>query len=186
MNTTQKANASHLYERITAQIVSAMEKGQKEFQMPWHQSTTHVPKNASTGKRYRGINILALWASAMVREYDSPYWATYRQWAGLDAQVRRGEKASLIVFYKQIPRGESTAADEVDGSGGRWVARASWVFNETQVDGWRAKDAPEPDGNRVDALTNVESFVAEAGATVIESGDRAFYRKRPGIPPCAR
>lgn len=176
MDTTQKPNATNLYERITTQIVAAMVKGQKEFQMPWHQSATHVPKNASTRKRYRGINILALWASGMVEGYDSPYWATYRQWSGLGAQVRRGQKASLIVFYKQISRGESTGADDVDGTGTRWVARASWVFNETQVNGWQAKDTPDPKDNRVDAIGDVESFVEHVGATVIEGGDRAFYR----------
>ena len=70
MDSTQQSKGAHPYERKTAEIVASMEKGQKEFQMPWHQNATHIPKNASTGKRYRGINILALWATAMVAAFS--------------------------------------------------------------------------------------------------------------------
>lgn len=35
--------------------------------------------NALTGKPYRGVNIVTLWADAMLRGFDSEYWATYRR-----------------------------------------------------------------------------------------------------------
>ena len=176
MDTTHSAKAVHPYERITAEIVAAMEKGQKDFQMPWHQSAAHVPKNATTRKRYRGINILALWATAMVRGYDSPYWATYRQWAALGGQVRRGEKASTIVFYKQVERADPTPSEDAEGVGTRWVARASWVFNEAQVEGLTSKEAVDSEVNPVDVLADADAFVSSVGATIIEGGDRALYK----------
>ena len=176
MDTTHSAKAVHPYERITAEIVAAMEKGQKDFQMPWHQSATHIPKNASTHRRYRGINILALWATAMVQGYDSPYWATYRQWATLGGQVKRGEKASTIVFYKEVERSDPTPSEDAEGVGTRWVARASWVFNEAQVEGLISEEAVDSEVNPVDVLADADAFVSSVGATIIEGGDRALYK----------
>ena len=176
MDTTHSAKAVHPYERITAEIVAAMEKGQKDFQMPWHQSAAHVPKNATTRKRYRGINILALWATAMVRGYDSSYWATYRQWATLGGQVKRGEKATTIVFYKEVERSDPIPSEDTEGIGTRWVARASWVFNEAQVEGLISKEAVDSEVNPVDVLADADAFVSSVGATIIEGGDRALYK----------
>ena len=51
-----------------------------------------LPVNAATGKPYRGINTVVLWATAQAEGYPSAVWATYRQWAELGAQVRKGEQ----------------------------------------------------------------------------------------------
>jgi antirestriction protein ArdC len=39
-----------------------------------------------------------LWAAAMEKGYSYPLWLTYKQAAELGGQVRKGEKASLIVY----------------------------------------------------------------------------------------
>ncbi len=103
--------------------------------MPWHGGGPAVgkPTNALTGATYRGINVVALWAEACVRGYGSGHWATYRQWATVGAQVRRGEQASAVVFYKKLETNEPEEGEEVNG---RLVAKASPVFNAEQVDGW--------------------------------------------------
>ena len=36
-----------------------------------------------------------------LRQYPHSLWGTYRQWPALDAQVRKGKKAALVIFYKQ-------------------------------------------------------------------------------------
>jgi len=41
-----------------------------------------------------------LWATAAALNYRSGIWATYAQWTELGAQIRKGEKASLVVFWK--------------------------------------------------------------------------------------
>ena len=35
--------------------------------------------NARTGRRYRGLNVLALWLAAQAEDYADARWATYRQ-----------------------------------------------------------------------------------------------------------
>jgi len=88
-----------VYQRVTNQIIDAIEQGVDAWQMPWHRHAT-TPRNALTGKSYRGVNVLSLWATAAALQYRTGIWATYAQWTELGAQVRKGEKASLVVFWK--------------------------------------------------------------------------------------
>jgi antirestriction protein ArdC len=85
--------ASDLYERITRDIIASVEAGASEFNMPWHRwvESTGSPVNAITNRQYRGINVLLLWAAAELNGYSSGHWATFRQWSGAGAHVRRRE-----------------------------------------------------------------------------------------------
>src|SRR5665213_1856326 len=99
---SEAAPRGDLYQRVTDEIVQAIEKGAGKFIMPWHGADGR-PCNAFTGDAYRGINTLVLWAAARNRGYVSWHWATFRQWQALGARVRKGEKATAVVFYKQVP-----------------------------------------------------------------------------------
>lgn len=161
-----------LHQAVTDKIVAAIEAGVAEARMPWHRPglSTMLPKNALTGNAYNGINIVSLWAEAQYASHPISLWATYRQWNELGAQVRKGAKASLIVFYKSY----EVEPTEDDDNGQRRVAKASWVFNVAQVDGY---DLPGiPDRPLIEKRTDAESFLAALGVPVIVGGDQAFYR----------
>ena len=179
-----------VYRCITENIVAAIEAGPGVFRMPWHWmgASGGRPVNALTGRFYRGVNVVMLWAEARTRGFDSCYWATYRQWHELGGQVRGGERGSTIVFYKKIEGDASQGKEGEDEDEGspttRLVARASRVFNSAQVDGWQAP--PPPPRSRVETLEKVEAFVQATGADIRERGNHAFYN--PGadhiqIPP---
>lgn len=172
MDSTVHSHTSSVYETITDSIILAIEQGASDFVMPWHGGGPAVgkPTNALTGATYRGINVLALWAEACVRGYGSGRWATYRQWAQIGAQVRRGEQASTIVFYKKLEASDPEDGEDVNG---RLVARASSVFNAEQVDGW-ALDMPLQI-SLVERINVVERAVAQIGAEVREGGSVACY-----------
>ena len=169
---TDKAS---VYDTITNKIIASIEADPGKWQMPWHRSSSgplHMPKNALTGNHYRGINTVALWVSAEASGYSRPLWGTYRQWAELGAQVRKGEKASPVIFYKEFevdPSPDDTADD-----GKRRVARASSVFNVDQVD-----DGPAaievPDHGPVVRNQQFDDFVAATGAIITHGGAQAFY-----------
>src|ERR1051326_1324066 len=91
-----------VYQRITNQIVAAIETGVGKHRLPWHSWGTDLvtPRNAHSKKPYRGINVLVLWAAAQAQGYSTGLWATYPQWQELGAQVRRGEKGTLVVFWR--------------------------------------------------------------------------------------
>ena len=92
------------YARITEEILDAIAAGAKAWRMPWHHegADSSRPANVS-GRRYRGVNVLALWAAAWRAGYGSGVWATYAQWRGAGAQVRRGERATTVVLWKPVP-----------------------------------------------------------------------------------
>ena len=168
-----------VHRALTARIVEAIEAGAGAFAMPWHTSGPGVgrPTNAFSGVGYRGVNVVALWAEAMLSGYASGAWASYRQWAKLGAQVRRGEHGTTIVFYK--PREQREDETDGDDSGPQLIARASRVFNADQVAGWTAGDLPA--GAGAADLVAVEAFVQATDAKVRLGGQIACYRPREDI-----
>jgi antirestriction protein ArdC len=162
------------YQTITDKIVTAIEAGVGDYRMPWHRHgpTISRPLNAVTGKTYQGVNVIALWADATAKHFGSGYWATYRQWGQLGAQVRKGTKGSPIVFFKAIGQANDEREDGEDPKP-RLIARTSWVFNSDQVDGWAA---PKPEKrSEVEIRENVEAFIAATRADIRYGGDRAYY-----------
>lgn len=170
----QVQNAYRIYRRITDQIAAAIAAGAPKFEMPWHRPALVMPFNAATTKPYQGVNVLSLWIAAQIRSFGTGYWATYRQWAGLGAQVRKGEKGSPIVFYKKVEHAaaEEDAGDEMPEK--RLVARASFVFNADQVDNWRPPELARPH-SPVLVIEHAEQFVLGVGAEIHESDGKACY-----------
>ena len=52
-------------------------------------------KSLTTGKEYRGINSVLLG----MREYSSRYWATFKQTTKVGGNVKKGEKATPVVYW---------------------------------------------------------------------------------------
>lgn len=169
-----------LHQQITDKIVRAIEAGAGDFQMPWHRAASNGhPINATTKKRYRGINSLSLWVDALDKGYPTGEWATFKQWQSIGAQVRKGERASLILFYKKLDRSNRPEDAETDENGRRqiFVAKASYGFNAAQVDGYEAATpAPSPE-TVFDKHAHAESVIAATGATIRFGGSRAFYSR---------
>lgn len=204
---TPRSPRIDVHEAITQKIVAAIEAGAGTFAMPWHRPGVAftLPKNALTEKPYRGSNILSLWIDADAKKYEHQVWATYKQYEELGAQVRKGEKGSLIVKYGEwTPKGAGAeagkpstrnASADAGGSnarvgegndednGKRLFAKAAWVFNIDQVDvpaDVRARLIPQaaPRPDLTEKLAQVDAFVAAIGIEVREGGQRAFYRHR--------
>jgi antirestriction protein ArdC len=170
-----------LHADVTQRLIAAIQANPGEPVLPWRKAGGQLwlPVNALTGKRYNGINVISLWVAAECGGYASPIWATYKQWSQLDAQVRKGETASPIVFYRLYqtdpnPDREEPAPAKA-GDGERRVARASWVFNAAQVDGYTPPEAPDPLGP-IERIEAADRFFANTGARIVHGGDRAFYR----------
>jgi len=176
MNTSERRRDIH--REITDRIVAAMERGAETFDMPWHRggTTQGRPANALSRRPYRGVNVLALWIAAEVNGYRSGYWGTYNHWKLLGAQVKKGEKASLIVFYKEVERTaknrEREHTEEME-KGTYLLARAYWVFNADQVKGWIPPEQMQK--GQAEVLQHAEAFVRNTGAAIRHGGDRASY-----------
>jgi antirestriction protein ArdC len=70
---------------------------------------------------------VCLWAAAQAKGYESGEWATYQQWQEKGAQVRKGEKATLVVFWKFENDSAETDDGESPKSGSRLLY--AWLFS---------------------------------------------------------
>ena len=166
-----------VYARVTSQIIQSIEQGVGNWRMPWHTSGRFAfsPINITSHKPYRGINTVCLWAAAQAKGYESGEWATYAQWQERGAQVRKGEKATLVVFWKFAhDAAEGQDGDESHRSGSRLLfTRGYSVFNAAQVDGCRPKidgDVPMPE-----RIAHADTFFRSVGADVRHGGNQAYY-----------
>jgi antirestriction protein ArdC len=174
MTNTQKFDVQ---QSITDRLIAMIEAGAGDFMMPWHRSTAPLfrPKNALTGKHYRGVNIVSLWMTSEQRGYSSNQWGTFKQWLERDAAVKKGEKGTPVVIYKEYDA--EPDPKNPDDNGRRMFARASWVFNASQVDGYSDEAIPAaPNHGPIERLTAADVFIAATGARLEHGGSRAFYR----------
>jgi antirestriction protein ArdC len=170
---------SDIYNKITDQIIAAIEAGAGTFTMPWHRPRgTGIPYNPARKGGYRGCNVLALWLAEQCRGYSSSNWATYKQWSSLGAQVKKGAKATSVVFYKPLEVADRNKPEVEDADPTKTIvlAREYHVFNADQVDNWNGSEASKPEiANPATPLAHVDLFVRNTGADVRTGEPRAYY-----------
>jgi antirestriction protein ArdC len=164
-------------ERITDQIIAKLEAGTKPWIKPWRGVPVSRPLRAC-GTPYRGMNVFWLWMVADMSGFASPYWMTYAQAGKLGAQVRKGEKSTIAIFYKSYSK-EVYSPDSSDvEEETRRVLKSYAVFNADQIDGLPTHYHPardlvlvEPEG-REEAL---DAFFVQIPAQLRHLGSDAYY-----------
>jgi antirestriction protein ArdC len=137
-----------------------------------------MPQNAVTGRRYSGINILILWATAIERGFTGQRWLTYRQAEAAGGHVRKGEKGTIVCYADRfIPKAEEERAGHEDREA-RTIAflKRFTVFNVDQCDGLaddltQLPDMPEP----LVSIAEADSVIRCSGADIRIGGDKAYY-----------
>ena len=177
MSTTDSTstNQRDVYRKVTDAIINAIEAGVGNWKMPWHTSGRYAfsPINVTTGKPYRGINTLCLWSAAQAKGYDSAGWGTYQQWQDRKSQVRKGEKATTVVFWKFANDVSETEDGETHTSSRLLFTRGYSVFNASQVDGYTPK--AEPELPMPERIAHADRFFTAIRAEVSHGGNRAYY-----------
>ena len=174
-----KTEKRDLHREITDKIVAAIEAGAGEWRLPWVGHKGGMPVNAITGKAYRGVNIITLWLEGTARAYPSQEWASYKQWQAKGAQVRKGERGAMIVYYDAITREATNSATGETIEEHIPFLKYSHVFNASQVDGYQPAPVPRP--NLAARIETAERFVMASGATVQYGLARAFYSQSRDI-----
>lgn len=184
---------TNVYERVTAQIVAELEKGERPWFKPWsadHAAGRITRPLRANGIPYRGINVLMLWGSAVEQGFSAPLWLTYKQAQELGGQVRKGSKGSLVVYANAFSR---TETDDVTGEEIERdipFLKGYTVFNAEQVDGLPAHlyAVAAPALDPIARIARADRFFAATGADIRHGGNRAFYRAaedRLQMPPFA-
>lgn len=166
-----------VYAEITNRILADLDQGV----MPWEKSwagtggnpALGLPLNASTGRAYRGINVLSLWLAGAALGSDDLRFLTFKQALDLGGAVKKGEKGFKVYFYKKVEVGGDEEAEEA----GRLVPflREFTVFHVSQVEG--CKGLHEARETEAKPLPDDTAELCQAlGAAVFHGGDRAFYQ----------
>src|ERR1700722_14888068 len=169
-----------VYQRITDQIVSELEKGVRPWMKPWnaeHAAGRITRPLRGNGVPYQGINVLMLWSAAIEKGYAAPIWMTFKQALDFKAHVRKGEQGSLVVYADKIIRTETDAKTGDETEHAIPFMKGYTVFNVEQIDGLpeRFYAKAEPRGDTVQPIANADSFIAATGATVRHGGTLAYY-----------
>jgi len=164
-----------IYQQITDSIIEKLQAGVTPWACPWDRSTVSVmPHNFKTKVDYTGINILQLWFSAMEKGYTSSAWLTFKQAKDLGGKVRRGEKATIGIFYKRVEKEETNKETGETEDKGYNLAKPFYVFNLDQIDG--IEEEKTELGQEFEPIEAAEQLLINSGANIKHGGNGAFYQ----------
>lgn len=166
---------------ITDRIIFMLEKGGNHAQKRWTQAAQNgFPRNGKTGEPYKGVNVLLLWGEAMEKSYTSNVWMTYKQAAGMGAQVHKGEKAVMCCYFEMLKSKDKQASSEgQDGEEGKpgsyLMCKPFWLFNVAQIEGLPESFTTPAVTQEFNPIAEAEKLLAASGATINHGFDGAFY-----------
>lgn len=133
------SDRANLYDEITDKIIAELEAGRFPWVQPWGKATAPLglPRNASTGRSYSGINILILWGAVVQHGFPGQGWLTFRQAQSLGGNVRKGERGTTVVYADRFtPEDEKRRARETgEEPGSIPFLKRFTVFNAAQCEG---------------------------------------------------
>ncbi len=155
-----------IYKEVTDRIIAQMENGIIPWRKPWiasNQAVSHV-----TGKAYSLLNQMMLGRAG---EY-----VTFKQCQQEGGKVKKGEKASMVVFWKWVETEDEETHEKKEVPFLRYYN----VFHIDQCEGLKARYA-EMLPATADPNENAEVFITDylfrSGVKLThESGDRAYYQ----------
>ena len=156
------------YQELTDRIVAALEAGVAPWRRPWDPNAcggSNMPVNVATGHRYRGVNLFVLSMSPLAFTSGDPRWCSYRQAAARGWQVRKGEKATPVYFYKPIEIEDKTA-DRGRETRCIPMLRTFSVFHASQIDGVPALAPPTATKTVPERVKDVELIIEASGVPV--------------------
>lgn len=142
--------------QITTAMIEALERGVVPWHCPWKSG---APTSLFSGKPYKGINVLILGLTAIVKGYTSQYWGTFDRiaelagcekvwrnpedpskgfyWRSPDGKargIRKGEKSVLVYFWEHRTKPDPDDPDNRDSDIHYTYTTYKVVFNLDQAD----------------------------------------------------
>lgn len=171
------------YEKVAQEIIKQLKEGTSILVKPWKPGVVgNMPYNPTSGRPYNGMNAIWLASSG----YSDPRWLTYKQAQDEGAQVRKGEKGTIIQYWKW--QGERIARDDAgnvildkNGQPKKETYRlanpqvfSAVVFNAEQVDGLKPlqpKEIPQ-----WEIQENAEKVLNNSPVPIYyDQSNRAYY-----------
>lgn len=166
----EMATKKSIYEEVTDRIIEAIET---EGILPWRKSWTSyggdgLPRNFTSMKTYRGINLFLL----MMSHHSAPYWLTYKQAQALGGTVRKGEKGTRIIFWSKTKKEDLSGKEQEV-----FFAKTYTVFNVLQCEGIENPEEEKPELKEHEKIDICESIVRgyDNPPEFRTGGDQPYY-----------
>lgn len=160
--------AFDIYSAVTERIIQQLEQGV----IPWSKPWTGIQSGAvsgTTGKPYSLLN-------QMLLEKPGIYY-TFNQVQKLGGHIRKGEKSSMVVFWKQLPVKQQNKQTGETEEVLIPMLRYYSVFHISQCEGLKetaVQTAEEPQNAKADEI--IRNYIQKSGVTIVhQKGDEAFY-----------
>lgn len=163
------AGVPKVYQIITEKIVKIMESGEIPWRKPWKGS---LPQNYVTKRPYRGINLFL----TGIQNYKDNRWISIKQVNARGGRVKKGEKATPIVWYlfeKKVKQEDGTEKIEKIFPP---IPMYTAMFNVEQTEGWNPR--PLEEKKDIQPIEACEAFMAAlpSNPDIHYGGNRAYYR----------
>lgn len=162
-------------DQVAEKIIKHLEAGTAPWQRPWGDaSESALPMNPVSGNRYKGINAVQLLSESRA----DPRWLTYKQTQDLGAQVRKGEKGTVIQYWQFPDKGENNTATSKPESVDEKKQYLPFVkhfvvFNAEQIDGLPPLEVKVPTW---DVVARADNILQASGADIRHAEqERAVY-----------
>ena len=184
----EKKQLSKARQALVDRVLERLDKGS----MPWDngmQGTFELPRNAITGKRYSGMNVLNL----ILTFKQDPRWLTFNQATDAGYKVKKGAKGVPIELYKTIDKRTGKDADlaaikeEIKDMSFeerqafkrenlQSFARSYYVFNGSDVIGMEPYKTPDLSPTDISARNErIERVIAGSQAPIFYDGNGRNY-----------
>jgi antirestriction protein ArdC len=192
-NTKQTTERRDIYQEITNMIIEVLET--KSANLKWQKSwisfrNGEMPRNAESNYAYRNFNSILLSLVADLRKYDYSSWLTFKQIKKLGGNVKKGQKATPILFWELFwfdEKGNRYNSEQIKQFSKAQISNMTTrsfmkyhlVFNISQTVNLPEKftqkaevELPMPDFKRNSAA---EDLIYKTGAVIEFGGDEAYY-----------
>lgn len=117
-----------VYAMVTGKIIAALEKGQVPWRKPWKEGGE--PQNLISKRYYRGVNTLLLQNAG----YEHNLFLTFKQAKEIGANIKKGEKSHLVVYWNQAEKELEEASNTQEEKKAKLILRYYSVFNISQCE----------------------------------------------------
>lgn len=164
-----KTSKGSVYQQITDNIVKSIEDGVVPWKKEWKAGTNVMPMSHTTERCYTGgTNILQLWVTQALNDYQHNRWLTYKAAKDLGFCVGKGEKATLVTYV-----GTGGQKDE-EGDRTYRYHKPYWVFNVEQVPGL-VETIPVPETNDHNpADVEMATIIPDALGVTVQDGQPCY------------
>lgn len=165
----------NIYEIITSKFIEELQKGVVPWQKPWITCCAGADCAIShaNGKPYSLLN-------QMLLSYKPGEWLSYKQITDAGGHIKKGEKPSIVVFWKFVPKTEENEDGEKVVVGQFPMLKYYNVWHIDQCEGVKAKFAQAAKTFETEPIEAAEKVVndyfgREACKLFIENRNDAFY-----------